>query len=517
MAIDPASHFDHIVVGGGSSGAVVAARLAEWTDRRVLLVEAGPDYYGRELPADLADGRTPALSSHDWGISAQGAGGRWMWLPRGRVVGGCSAINACIALRPEPNDFDDWPSGRTDWSWDAVLDAFVALENDADHGGRHHGSKGPLPLARIPTERMTPLSRAFLGACARAGFGSVEDQNEPGSTGAGPLPLNIDSDLRRVSTATAFLDPLRHHGNLTVLADTLVDSVLFSGARAVGVRVVGGGARRDLYADEVTIAAGAFGTPAILLRSGIGGARDLAEHCIDVVADLPFVGQNLADHAQVPLICAPLPGAVDSSAPCAEVVLRYTASGSTVANDMQICLLNHVEMAKYAPHLAAGVASSHAFVITANLMRAESRGTVRLASRDPQQPPVVDLDHTAEESDRIRLREGLRLAQRITTDEGLRHFAKGMLNVADLSFEDNASVDRYVSREVQTAHHPSGTAAMSSNAETGVVDSECRVFGTEGLRVADASIIPASVRANTNLTCIMIGERLANLLAQDCR
>jgi choline dehydrogenase len=505
--------FDHIVVGAGSTGTVIAARLAERTNRRVLLIEAGPDYHGRALPAELEDGRTPSLGSHDWGYTAGGAGGNESWLPRGKVVGGCSTINTCIALRPEPGDFDAWPSGRTNWSWEAVLDTFVGIETDADRVGGHHGGYGPLRLARIPSERMTSLSRAFVEACRRAGFDRTDDHNEPGSTGVGALPLNVDGSLRRISTAKAFLEPARSRANLTVMPNTLVDSVLFAGSRAVGVRVIADGRECDIGAAEVTIAAGAIGSPAILLRSGIGKAEDLRALGIDVVADLPAVGRNLADHSQVPLVCAPLPGAVEPSAPCAEAVLRYRAQGSTMANDMQLCLLNHVEMSKYAPGLAASVRGSHAFVITANLMGPQSRGTVRLASRDPRRHPSVHLDRLAAASDRARLRDGLRLARRTADDPGIGRFIEQLVDVDGWSVDDDASTDCYIRAHLQTAHHPSGTAAMASSAAAGVVDSECRVFGTDGLRVADASVIPSSVRANTNLTCIMIGEHVAGSLS----
>ncbi|MEU0990678.1 GMC family oxidoreductase N-terminal domain-containing protein [Streptomyces sp. NPDC005953] len=506
-------HFDHVVVGAGSTGAVIAARLAEWTDGRVLLVEAGPDYHGRLLPFDLENGRTPALGSHDWGYNGVGTGLRDLWLPRGKVVGGCSAVNTCIALRPEPTDFEGWPSGQMDWSWEQVLKAFVDMETDADHADDYHGDRGPLRLSRIQFDQLTPLSRAFLSVCQSAGFDRIDDHNEPGSTGVGMLPLNLESSLRRISTATAYLSQARMRKNLTVLANTVVDSVVFAGTRSVGVTIIKDGIEQQIDADNVTIAAGAYGSPAILMRSGIGPVKLLRSLGIDIVVDLPCVGRNLADHSQVPLICTPLPGVINTAAPCAEVVLRYRADGWSLPNDMQLCLLNHVDIAKYAPSLADRIDGSHAFVVSANLMRPDSRGTVELIDRDPHRPPLICLNRVSAPSDRRRLRNGLRLARQIATDEGFDELFDGLLDADEVEFNVDASVDRYVVRRIESAHHPSGTAAMATDPANGVVDNECRVFGTDGLRIADASIIPSPLRANTNLACIMIGERVARLLA----
>lgn len=504
--------FQYVVVGAGSAGTVAAALLAGRTGQRVLLIEAGPDYQPHEVPAELRDGRTPALGSHDWGYRAVRSSGRRVWLPRGRVVGGCSAVNTCIALRPEPDDFDAWlPAGGL-WSWPEVLQTFAAVERDFDFGGTAHGDRGPVPVRRVKDDGITAASAAFIEACRTAGFAVADDLNAPGSAGVGRLPLNVDEKSNRVSAAAAFLEPVRDLPNLTVLPDALVESVAFSGTRAVGVNVIVRGRREFVAGREVILSAGAIGTAALLQRSGIGPADQLRRLGVAVVADSPGVGTGLADHCQVPLICEPEPGALDLAAGCAQVALRWSTDISTVANDMQICLLNHVDLPFYAPEVAKRFGSRHAFVVTANLMAPDSRGRVAITSADPAAAPVIELVHHDSAHDRQRLRSGVRLARELvhaTAFDGLRRRC----------FDDGASrsasdleIDGYIDETSQTAHHPTGTAKMAAPEANGVVDADCKVYGTEHLRVADASIIPGTVRANTNLTSMMIGAHLVRIL-----
>src|ERR1043166_1654021 len=276
--------YDVIVVGGGSAGCVLSARLSEDPSRRGPLVEAGPDY-GPDLPADIAAATAPTYS-HDWGYMSSGK--RPMTLPRARLIGGCGATNAAFALRGFPTDYARWGPG---WSFEDVLSTFCQLETDLDFSDPWHGLDGPLPITRTWPEAWTPLQRAFLEAAATAGHSRVEDHNRPGNVGAGPGPRNVRGGMR-VSTALAYLEPARHRRNLEILDETPVDVIAVDHGRAGAI----GAGGRLIEADAIVLAAGTYGSPAILLRSGIGNADQLLGLGLDVKLPLFGVGQNLQDH-----------------------------------------------------------------------------------------------------------------------------------------------------------------------------------------------------------------------------
>lgn len=500
--------YSHIIVGAGSAGCVVAARLASNSKNNVLLIEAGPNYKSEaDLPRDISDASVPSQREHDWGIVATGTGDRSLSMIRGKVVGGSSAVNACIALRAEPSDFDSWPE---EWSWKKVLPFFKKLETDKDFPTEeYHGSDGPLPIQRWKDDELYPLSKAFLKACEADGRGVISDHNKPDSTGGGPLPMNAVNG-RRISAADAYLRAVQNQQNITVLSDATVDRVLFEGTQAVGVSVCLSKGIKNIKGSTVILSSGAFGTPAILLRSGVGPAEDLKELRIHVVKDLKGVGANLSDHSQVPIgVITQRPHDMENLPPCIQVLLRYSNQKHGHANDMQICLLNQVDVSVFTPYLMDTAGRDKIFLLTSNLMLPYSRGKVALKSVDPKDNPEITMNFCQAEEDVQRHRDGLRIACNLVKSDAFVD-VRGDILESDAIFGTDEQIDKFIYERIQTAHHPAGTAKMGSNTDPlAVVDASCAVIGTKGLYVADASIIPEPIRANTNLTCIMIGERLA--------
>lgn len=511
------SRYDVVIVGAGSAGAALAARLSEDPGRSVLMLEAGPDFATVErTPRDLLDGGVMSMTAHDWHYRAEVLDGRRLLYPRGKVTGGSSAVGATVALRGVPGDFEAWAAaGAQGWSWESVLPYFRRLEDDLDFDGEHHGTGGPIPVRRWRPEELTALQQEFLSTCLAAGYPEVEDHNHPAATGVGPIPSNRRDAHTRVSTAMAYLGPARSRPNLTIRPDSLVHRVVLDGTRAAGVEVSGpeGGVPELVEVapgGQVLLCAGALGSPALLLRSGIGPAEELRRHGIETRLELPGVGRELSDHPRSGVFMAPRPGAWQASDPFLQTILRTTSEGSDRFNDLQFYAVNHFDLGLFPELRMLGGADVILGVMVVH-QKPSSRGSLRLSSPDPSAAPAVDLNFLATQGDLRVLLDAVRTCWALVHEGGIRKFGEELVVLSEKIIRNEAMLTQYVRLSLDSGYHPVGTARMGAAPEDGaVVDEQCRVHGVEGLRVADASIMPEIVSCNTNLTTIMIGERVAD-------
>jgi choline dehydrogenase len=498
--------FDLIIVGGGSAAAVLAARLSADPQRRVFLLEAGPNFAPDSYPSVLRDPSVVAGSpAFDWHYHSEDAArlGHDVPLPRGRVIGGSSAVNGTVAMRARPADFARWAKrGIEGWSWEEVLAAYKTLENTPTGDDAWHGRTGPFPIRQRTDEENTPSMRAFIEASEAVGLKHVSDFNGATQDGVGPYPLNVVDDVR-INTGIAYLtNTVRARPNLTIRSGAEVDKVIIENKRAIGVKLVDG---EVLPTGEIVLSGGTFGSPAILMRSGIGPSQHLKALGIATMADLP-VGDRLRDHPFFFNVYA-LKHEANEMKPAAGAIV-WTHSHSAEPGDLDLQISGtHFFDPKNSP-------TGSAIVLACAVTLPKSLGRLRLAGRDPRVAPRIEYNFFDDPNDLERMIEVVHLSRKIGRTAPFWDLIDHEMTPGNAA-DDGEALRTNIVSTVDAYQHPTSTVPMGTESDlSAVVNAWGEVREIEALRVVDASILPDIPSVPTNVTAIMVAERIAARLSR---
>ena len=522
--------YDYVIVGGGSAGCVLANRLSSDPSVKVALLEAGPG--DRNFLIHMPMGYAALMKTGwvDWGYHTEpqaGMGGRRLYWPRGKVLGGSSSVNAMIYIRGVPSDYDTWAQlGNRGWAWDDVLPYFKKAESYWPGADSYHGGDGPLKVTRPGVAH--PLNAAWIEAGREAGYPYTADFNGAQQEGFGPLDCTIAGG-RRASAAVCYLRPALKRPNLTVITRAQATRILVQRGRATGVEYAQKKQRHEIQASrEVILSGGAINTPQLLLLSGIGPASEISRHGIRPVHHLPGVGKNLQDHlhgavkhtcsAPVSLYSVLKPSALmrhvpyylmTGKGPASEMAIETLAFLKTRPDAVAPDLQYHFVPVLYADHGRVMI-YRHGWMGYYNMQRPEARGEITLNSPDPLVHPAIQPNYLQNETDLRTLRDGLKILRKVFGQKAFEPYG-GEEFMPGPGVQTDAEIDAYHRASAESLYHPVGTCKMGQD-EMAVVDETLRVHGLEGLRVVDASIMPRLVSGNTNAPTIMVAEKAADMI-----